>query len=151
MRKIYDLREERKKRGLSLREIARQAGVNYVQVWQLERGYLDGVSAVVKAKVAGVLKIEMCRLFPGEVAAVQNVVRGLEEYGRHWLLLTLLDFCPNLHFKDYADEAKTVVVLKKMDKEELGALFHSGLTENEAWDHIVHAAKRCRLPIPERA
>jgi len=65
---------------------------------------------------------------------------------RHYLLLTLFDFCINLKFED---ETNAELILRRMTPDELGDLFHSGLTQEGAIDHLNRAALRLGLKAPE--
>lgn len=64
---------------------------------------------------------------------------------RHYLLLTLFDFCINLKFEDETDAE---LILRRMTPDELGDLFHSGLIQEEAIDHLKRAALRLGLEAP---
>lgn len=57
------LKEWRKKRGLSLRQLASEAGVNFVTLHRIEAGKLSPTVAMLE-KVAKALKIPMRDLFP---------------------------------------------------------------------------------------
>jgi transcriptional regulator with XRE-family HTH domain len=59
------LREWREQRGLSVRGLAEQAGVNYVTVVRIEGGRLSPTVAML-AKLAGALGITLRDFFPVE-------------------------------------------------------------------------------------
>ncbi len=59
---VLRLRELRKKRGLSLRKLAKAAGVHYVSLVRLEGGAFDPRLSTVK-KLAKALGVTFCELF----------------------------------------------------------------------------------------
>lgn len=151
---------------LTLMALALKAGVSYTTVWNLENGDEAKVDPEIKRRVAKVLGAQSEILFKSEVARIKRdeallyrIQRGLEEdykkgiiteaqfsLTRHHLLLTLFDFCPGLKF-EYELEVEDI--LTKMTSDELGDLFHSGLTKEEAIDHLNRAALRLGLKAPE--
>jgi len=61
------LREVRTQQGLTLRELAHFCGVSHTTVRRLERGEAD-VAAVVKARLARVLRVPLAELWPADEA-----------------------------------------------------------------------------------
>jgi transcriptional regulator with XRE-family HTH domain len=59
------LRYWRDRRGYSVRELARRAGVGYVTVVRVENGHLSPTVAMLE-KLAGALKIDVRDFFPAK-------------------------------------------------------------------------------------
>ena len=57
------LRHWRERRGYSVRELARRAGVGYVTIVRIENGHLSPTVAMLE-KLAGALGIEVRQFFP---------------------------------------------------------------------------------------
>jgi DNA-binding XRE family transcriptional regulator len=172
------MRELRKTQNppLTLKELARKAGVSYTTVWNLENGQEEKVDPEIKHKVARVLGGDATVLFPSEATRVRidplaskigrafdDIYAQLEERfpikevrslmkkagiptGGYYRLNTLMDFCPNLEFKYELDVEN---ILRQMTPKELGNLYHSGLTPEDAVKHLNRAAKRLELRAVE--
>lgn len=139
MKKILNLRKVRKEQSLTLRELAKKSAVNYSSIWQLEHGFGDSVGAIIKAKIASALRVEMFSLFPEERRKAERI------FSSHRFRM-LLDFLPEIRF---ISPKATDKILKQMALDELDDLFHSGLTEEEAIEQLQRAAKKYDLPMPE--
>jgi len=120
---------------LTIKELARRAGVSYTTVWNLENGPEEKVHSDIKVKVARVLGVSSARLFDSEVPGERN-----------YRFSCLLDFCPNLEFQN---EINVEDILEKMTLDELGDLYHIGLTPGEAVRRLNRAAKRLGLKSVE--
>jgi len=97
----------------------------------------------LKHRVSDYFGANFFQLFPEERERLEGIMAEREEE-RHRLLM-LYDFVPALRFKD---EAAIAAVLDAMSLDELGELFHSGLTEKEALGHLRKAARKYRLAEP---
>jgi len=134
---------------LNQAELASGAGISIATIFNIEHGYDATTTEETKKKIADFFKVDIDDIFPAEM--VGSITK--EEYfrqqrmkkSRHHLLLTLLQFCPDLLF---ADESKAETVLQKMTTEELGELLYSGLTEEDAMEHLEKAAKKYGLTPP---
>jgi transcriptional regulator with XRE-family HTH domain len=159
---------------LTLKELARRAGVSYTTVWNLENGLEEKVHFEIKDKVAQILKVKTAKLFPREAARVKSLLtwigraieitndqvqetlytkdaqrffkQNIAPIGRYHRLKTLMDFCPSLEFKYEIDVEN---ILRKMTPDELGSLYHSGLMPGEAVRQLNRTARRLGLKAVE--
>ena len=151
-----------------MKALAAKCGVSYATIWLLENYQETKVSPEIKQRVAKALVVDAVSLFKTEAMRYNDMLHELVDQmkkghilkreahrilkaegfqpSRHHLLSTLLDFCPGLNF-EYEDDAEDILV--KMTPDELGDLFHSGLTQEEAIDHLNRAALRLGLKAPE--
>lgn len=146
--KKLSLHDLRKKAGFTLEEVSQKSGVPYSTVRALEIGMGKGFSLNIKRKIADVFHVEVLKLFPEEMEKIQGLMEELKSKKeiRSHRFDTLKDFLPDLHFKN---ESAVSVTLDSMSLDELGDLFHSGLTKKEALEHLKKAAKKYGLPMPE--
>lgn len=138
---LRKLREEAKK---TLEQVAAETGLSYSAVRALEIGLGKNYAPAIKHKLSDYFGVNFFQLFPEERERLEGIMTELQE-GQH-RLLTLYDFVSDLRFKD---EEKAIAILMAMSLDELGNLFHSGLSKEEAIDHIRRAAKKYRLAEPK--
>lgn len=162
---------------LTLKELARRAGVSYTTVWNLENGPEEKVGLDIKRKVAQVLGAEVIELFPSVEAEYQELFGEfygylLEHFAHakktglalpikdawdmiehkevpfiyHHRFRTLMDICPSLNVESRSDVDK---ILQQMTPHELGNLYHSSSTPEEAIKHLNRAAERLGLRAVE--
>ena len=162
---------------LTLKEIAHRAGVSYTTVWNLENGPEEKVNLDIKRKVARVLGTDVIELFPSVEDEYQQLIGEfydyLQEHFAHakktglalslrdtWDMIehkqvpfiyhhrfrTLMDICPSLNVESKIDVDK---ILQQMTPHELGNLYHSSSTPEEAIKHLNRAAKRLGLRAVE--
>jgi len=162
---------------LTLKEIAHRAGVSYTTVWNLENGPEEKVNLDIKRKVARVLGADVIELFPSVEDEYQQLIGEfydyLQEHFAHakktglalslrdaWDMIehkqvpfiyhhrfrTLMDICPSLNVESKIDVDK---ILQQMTPHELGNLYHSSSTPEEAIKHLNLAAKRLGLRAVE--
>ena len=166
-----------KKPPLTLKELARRAGVSYTTVWNLENGPEEKVDLDIKRKVARILGADVIDLFPsvedeyqqllgefydylqehfaqakktGEALSLRDAWDTLEHkkvpFIYHHRFRTLMDICPSLDVESKIDVDK---ILEQMTPQELGNLYHSSSTPEEAIKHLNRAAKRLGLRAVE--
>ena len=162
---------------LTLKELARRAGVSYTTVWNLENGPEEKVHLDIKRKVARILGADVIELFPSVEDEYQQLIGEfygyLQEHFAHakktglalpirdvWDMIehkevpfiyhhrlrTLMDICPSLDVESRVGVDK---ILQKMTPHELGDLYHSCSTPEEAIKHLNRAAKRLGLETVE--
>jgi transcriptional regulator with XRE-family HTH domain len=120
---------------LTLKELARRAGVSYTTVWNLENGPEEKVKSEIKIKVARALGVSSARLFDSEVPGERN-----------YRFSCLFDFCPTLEFKNEIDVED---ILEKMTLDELLKLYRIGSTPSATIKRLNRAAKRLGLKAAE--
>jgi hypothetical protein len=140
--KKLTLRELRAER--TLKEVSEGSGVPISTYRALEMGWGKNYAPALKHRVSDYFGVNFFQLFPEERERLEGIIIERQE-GRH-RLLTLYDFVPGLRFKD---EEKAAAILMAMNLDELGDLFHSGLTEEEALEHLRRAAKKYKLVEPK--
>jgi transcriptional regulator with XRE-family HTH domain len=162
---------------LTLKELARRAGVSYTTAWNLENGPEEKVHLDIKRKVAHVLGADVIELFPsvddeyqqligefydylqehfahakktGEALSLRDAWDMIEHKGipfiYHHRFRTLMDICPTLDAESRIDVDK---ILQQMTPRELGNLYHSSSTPEEATKLLNRAAKRLGLRAVE--
>lgn len=139
----------RKKMGLNQATVAVGAGISIATLYNIEHGYEQTTTLDTKKRLAKYFKCDVQDLFPAQM--IGNETK--EEYDRKIVRRTpshrfemLKDFLPDLEF---SDEVATAQILESMNIDELGELFRSGLTKEEALDHLQRAAKKNNLSMPE--
>jgi transcriptional regulator with XRE-family HTH domain len=151
---------------LTLKELARHAGVSYATVWNLENGYDDMVKPAIMQKVCEILGVEPVTLFPSEMArwnqysslnpnlsastAILNagpisVPLGIDVLHNH-RFYTLIDICPRL---DFECERDVELILRQMTPNELRNLYNSCSDPEKAVMHLNRTAKRLGLKAVE--
>ena len=162
---------------LTLKDLARRAGVSYTTIWNLENGPEEKVHLDIKRKVARVLGADVIELFPSVEDEYQQLIGEfyayLQEHFAHakktglalpirdvWDMIehkevpfiyhhrfrTLMDICPSLDVESRTDVDK---ILQQMTPHELGNLYHSSSTPEEATKLLNRAAKRLGLRAVE--
>jgi transcriptional regulator with XRE-family HTH domain len=156
----------------TLKELARQAGVSYSTVWNLENGYDEMVKPGIMQKVCEILGAEPLTLFPSEMArwnqysarygtkravtgSVQStaisqsgrVTLPIKEQGgidvlHHHRFFTLIDICPSLDFESERDVEQ---ILRQMTPDELRNLYHFCSNPEKAVIHLNRTAKKLGL------
>lgn len=162
---------------LTLKELASRAGVSYTTVWNLENGPEEKVHLDIKRKVAQVLGADVIELFPsvedeyqelmgefydylqehfahakktGLALSVRDALDALEHnkipFIYHHRFRTLMDICQGLDVESKVDVDN---ILEQMPPRELGNLYHSSSTPEEAVRYLNQAAKRLGLRAVE--
>jgi DNA-binding XRE family transcriptional regulator len=168
-KKLSKIRQLRKAQDppLTLKELARKAGVSYTTVWNLENGPEEKVHPDIKHKVAQALGADAMDLYPSEEARWNKLVLRFEELrsqaadsgitrreawrlmkrdgipiGYHHRFHTLMDICPSLNFECELDADE---ILRQMSPRELRALYHSSSKPREVIKRLNQLAKRLGL------
>jgi len=158
---------------LTLKEVARRAGISYTTVWNLENGPEEKVNLDIKRKVARVLGAEVIELFPsvedeyqqlmGEFYTyLEEIFAHAEKTGEALSFRDLLDmkelqgvpFIYHHRFRTLMDicpchdlESKIDIdkILQQMTPRELADLYCVSLRPKEVIKHLNQAAKRLGL------
>ena len=171
------LSRKAKKPPLTLKELARRAGVSYTTIWNLENGPEEKVGLDIKRKVAKVLGIEVYELFPSVEDEYQQLMGEfygylLEHYAhakKTGSALPIRDAWDMIENKEvpyiYHHRFRTLMdicpgldieskidvdkILEQMTPRELGNLYGSSSTPKEAIKHLNLAAQRLGLKTVE--
>jgi transcriptional regulator with XRE-family HTH domain len=139
----------RKLKGLNQIQVAASAGISIATLYNIEHGYEETTTAETKEKLAKFFECDIDDIFPAQMIGNETKVRydqrKAKKSSHSYRLDMLKDFLPDLRFKN---EAAAALVLDVMSLDELGDLFHSGLTKEEALRHIRQAAKKRGLIEP---
>jgi DNA-binding XRE family transcriptional regulator len=140
----------RKKMDLNQTQVAAGADISIATLYNIEHGYEETTTIETKEKLAKFFECDVDDIFPaqmiGNETRAKYDLRKVRKSLRSHRLDMLKDFLPNLRFKD---EAATAAVLDAMSLDELGDLFHSGLDEKDALDHLLRAVKKYGLAQPK--
>jgi DNA-binding XRE family transcriptional regulator len=140
----------RKKMGLNQTQVAAGAGISIATLYNIEHGYEETTTMETKEKLAKFFECDVDDIFPAQMIGNETKAkydqRKARKSSHSHRFDVLKDFLPNLRFKD---EATITEILDAMSLDELGDLFHSGLDEEEALDHLRRAAKKYRLAEPK--
>lgn len=140
------LRILRMQAGKTLEQVAAEAGISYSAIRALEIGLGKNYAPGLKHRVSDYFGVNFFQLFPEERERLEGIMAERQKRVADHRLLMLHDFVPGLRFKNKSNVA---AILKAMTIEELGGIFHSGLTKEEALEHLRRGAKKYNLAEPK--
>ena len=140
----------RKKMGLNQIQVAAGADISIATLYNIEHGYEATTTMETKEKLAKFFECDVDDIFPAQMIGNETKARydqkKTKKSSHSHRLDMLKDFLPDLRFKD---EAAAASVLDVMSLDELGDIFHSGLTKEEARNSLRQAAKKYDLAEPK--